>query len=266
MLKKWRVLFLISALSLFLEMIAIRWVSSEVRLLSYFKNLPLLAAFLGLAIGFSLAGSKRDYLPSFPPILGLYALLVLGVGRVLSPRGLGYPGGGDAFIWSTADFSYRLSLFLFIGVIVLFFVATMLLFIPLGQATGREMAPHPPIPAYIVNIMGSLAGIWFYAVLSFLQTPPAVWFAFALAGMAVYLAQKQILSRTYVIGGAAGVIALAFLGANIYWSPYQRLDLVDLTLNRTSGQYPRQGRIHVESTTGISSRRSRSVGSIPFKP
>jgi hypothetical protein len=238
MLKKWWPLLLISALGLFLEMVAIRWVSSEVRLLSYFKNLPLLAAFLGLAIGFSLAGSKRDYLPSFLPLLGLYALLVLGIGRVLSPRGLGYPGGGDTFIWMTADFSYWLSLALFIGVMLVFFIATMLLFIPLGQATGREMAPHPPVPAYIVNILGSLAGIWIYALISFMQTPPAVWFALALAGLAVFLAKKQILSRMFVVGSLAGVITLAFLSANIYWSPYQRLDLVRLTLNRESDNAP----------------------------
>ncbi len=51
---RWLPLFLVSALGLFFELAVIRWLSAEVRLVAYFKNLPLLAAFLGLAIGFAL--------------------------------------------------------------------------------------------------------------------------------------------------------------------------------------------------------------------
>ena len=36
---RWWPLFLISGLGLFFELALIRWVSSEIRLLSYFKNL-----------------------------------------------------------------------------------------------------------------------------------------------------------------------------------------------------------------------------------
>jgi hypothetical protein len=219
-------------------MVAVRWASSEVRLLAYFKNLPLLAAFLGLAIGFSYSRRERDFLPTFAPMLGLYVALVLGVGRVLSPRALAYPGGGDEFLWFTADFSYWLSLALFIGVIAIFFVVTMFLFIPLGQATGREMSHHEPIPAYIVNILGSLAGIWLFAALAYLETPPPVWFGLALAALAIYLVGKRALSLTFVALGAIVLAGLAALGGDTLWSPYQRLDLVDLYLNRTSDNAP----------------------------
>ena len=235
---KWWPLFLVSCLGLFLEMVAVRWVSSEVRLLAYFKNLPLLAGFLGLAIGFSYAGKERDYMHAFLPMLAFYVALVLAVGRVISPRGLAYPGGGDEFIWFTADLSYWLSLALFVGVVSIFFVATMFLFIPLGQATGREMSPHAPVPAYIVNILGSLAGIWLSAALAHLETPPAVWFGVALAGLAVYLVGKQALSRVFVAVSAIVLTGVAVLGGDTLWSPYQRLDLVDLYLNRTSDDVP----------------------------
>ena len=41
-------LILASFISLYFEMLVIRWLGSEVRLFSYFKNLIMLAAFLGL--------------------------------------------------------------------------------------------------------------------------------------------------------------------------------------------------------------------------
>src|SRR5919204_624219 len=44
-------LFLLSFLILFLEVVLIRWVSTEIRVFAYIKNLPLLASFLGLGLG-----------------------------------------------------------------------------------------------------------------------------------------------------------------------------------------------------------------------
>src|SRR5215211_2932188 len=46
---------LISFAALYFEMIAIRWLASDVRVFAYLKNLPLLAAFLGLGLGCALA-------------------------------------------------------------------------------------------------------------------------------------------------------------------------------------------------------------------
>jgi len=47
-------LMLISFVSLFLELAIIRWLSAEIRIFAYYKNLPLMAAFLGFGIGFML--------------------------------------------------------------------------------------------------------------------------------------------------------------------------------------------------------------------
>ena len=42
---------LVSVLGLFLELLMIRWVSSEVRIFAYFKNFVLIACFLGFGLG-----------------------------------------------------------------------------------------------------------------------------------------------------------------------------------------------------------------------
>jgi hypothetical protein len=47
----YRQLVLISVAGLFLEMLMIRWVSSEIRIFAYFKNFVLVACFLGFGLG-----------------------------------------------------------------------------------------------------------------------------------------------------------------------------------------------------------------------
>src|SRR5688572_19520661 len=45
------VLFLISVLGLFLELLLIRWVSTEIRIFAYLQNTVLVVCFLGLGMG-----------------------------------------------------------------------------------------------------------------------------------------------------------------------------------------------------------------------
>lgn len=44
-------LFVLSFAALFLELMVIRWVPSEIRLVAYYANLMLVSSFLGLGIG-----------------------------------------------------------------------------------------------------------------------------------------------------------------------------------------------------------------------
>jgi len=136
------------------------------------------------------------------------------------------------------DFSYVLTLALFLGVLLVFFAATTFLFIPLGQATGREMSGRPPVPAYIVNLLGSLAGIWVFAFLAYLQTPPAIWFGLAVVGLGIYLRTRQALSSIYLTVGPVLILALAVFGRDIIWSPYQRLDVEELHFARNTDNQP----------------------------
>ena len=59
-------LFLVSFLGLFFEILIIRWLSTEVRIFAYFKNVPLISCFLGLGVGFSLSNRRANLYPLFP--------------------------------------------------------------------------------------------------------------------------------------------------------------------------------------------------------
>src|SRR3989304_4627425 len=71
-------LFLLSFIALFLELAIIRWLSSEVRIFAYFKNLPLMAAFLGFGIGFSLPDREDLFVRWFPRVVCCLSIIIAG--------------------------------------------------------------------------------------------------------------------------------------------------------------------------------------------
>ncbi|MEZ4545440.1 MAG: hypothetical protein R3C24_16285 [Cyanobacteriota/Melainabacteria group bacterium] len=62
-------LFIISLLSLYLELVIIRWLSSEIRIFAYFKNVPLMACLFGLGLGMALGMSDKKLARWFPSVL-----------------------------------------------------------------------------------------------------------------------------------------------------------------------------------------------------
>ena len=67
-------LFVASFAALYLEIMLIRWVSTEVRIFAYFQNLALIACFLGFGIGCFYAQQRRSVVFS---IFAMTALVVL---------------------------------------------------------------------------------------------------------------------------------------------------------------------------------------------
>jgi len=60
-----------------------------------------------------------------------------------------------------------------------FIVAT---FVTVAHRMGRDLSGRPPLRAYVVNLLGSLAGVAAFALVSWLQLPPSVWFGFTSSG------------------------------------------------------------------------------------
>src|SRR5579863_6696773 len=71
----YRQLILVSLLSLFLEMLTIRWVSSEIRIFAYFKNFVLIACFLGFGLGCYLCRKRVHLMPVLAPLILLTTLI-----------------------------------------------------------------------------------------------------------------------------------------------------------------------------------------------
>lgn len=241
---RWGALFLISSLSLFMELAVIRWLSGEIRIFAYFQNLALLSAFMGLSIGFAMVGKGRDYRFSFPALWGLFALLVVSIGTVENSRSLFSPSGNEEAFWNASSAPLWLSFPIFLGLLAIFFLTTMFLFIPLGQATGEEMSLHHPVKAYIVNLLASLSGIWGFSFLSVLQTSPAIWFIIVMAGMGIYYSYLHKILRVHLVIFFLTLLVIVISGSGKIWSPYNRLNLIDITYeNPTNGKMIYLGKI-----------------------
>src|SRR6266700_206856 len=179
----WHRLALWSLLSLFLELLMIRWISSEIRIFAYFKNFVLIACFLGFGLGCYLSRRRINLLSMIVPLLSLVLLVqfpwpALRILMRLIPTFIG--ASSEGAVWGVpAEFSFSL-LAAAMAIIVPIFSLISVMFIPLGQLVGWYLENSTNgILAYSVNVAASLAGIMLYTLLCFFYQPPATWFLVA---------------------------------------------------------------------------------------
>lgn len=234
----YRQLILVSLLSLFLEMLTIRWVSSEIRIFAYFKNFVLVACFLGFGLGCYLCRRRIRLAAMISPLLLLTIILKTPISplrRTMAALPMLLGGGVEVHVWGVPAMPASWTdMLLAMVVVVPLFAVIATAFIPLGQLVGwyLERAPRG-VTAYSVNVLASLAGIAAFTVLSFLHQPPWVWFL--VAGIFSVLAfwrnpaARKALAVTFLV--CICLLALPdHRHATTYWSPYQKLVLQPLVL------------------------------------
>ena len=210
-------LFTSSFLVLFLEVALIRWMPAYIRLLAYFSNFILLASFLGIGIGCLLATRRRDLFAWFPT--AQLALLV-AVDRLRLE--VAVPSTSTLYFSSgTSNPVVPVESTLLLP---LLFSAVAAIFVFVAQQMGRELARQPPLRAYTINLLGSLAGVAAFAVISWLQLPPVVWFGVAFAAAIPFLFNEQ--RAVALVNVSLLIIALIVvqrMERGSFWSPYYRI-------------------------------------------
>ena len=165
---------LAAGLGLFLELAIIRIHSSYFQLFAYFKNLSLLSCFLGLGIGYSFSKVRLYSLNWTFPLVALQVSFMYILKD--TPITLFFQNPISE-IWnmgqSIAVGSLHVMLiYFFISVIFLF---NAVAFIPLGHLVARLMLNTDPLKAYSYDLIGAIAGIGLFTLLSFLWTGPTIW-------------------------------------------------------------------------------------------
>src|SRR5213593_1735984 len=189
-------LFLSSFLVLFLEVALIRWMPAYVRLLAYFSNFILLASFLGIGVGCLVAGRRRNLLVWFP-LVQLAVILAVDLLRLE----VAVPSTSTIYFSSgTAEAVVPVESTLLLP---LLFTSVAALFVTVAQRMGRELSGQPPLRAYVINLLGSLTGVAAFALVSWLQLPPLVWFGVASAAALPFIVQGRRLVA------AANIVLLA---------------------------------------------------------
>ena len=207
--------FLVSFAMLFFELLCIRWIPSYVRYLSYFNNFLLLASFLGIGLGMLSARRERFWFPPFPVLLALLVVIIaktkfqllIGSTQVL------YFGMADQQSIPAENFL----------VLPLIFGMVTLCFIPLARSFGKLFAQLHPLTAYTYDIIGSLAGIATFSVMSYFSLPPLAWFSILSVLLLLLSAKRTVLLVAVVL--AATLIEVGQLQVGAYWSPYYKIIL-----------------------------------------
>ena len=220
-----------AALSLFLELSIIRWQASVFEFFAFYKNFSLLSCFLGLGLGYALAGSVYLPLPFTIPLLAWQFFLLLGMRyrmpeeHLHSLRVLPITEQLNMGLVTAKHFYLTFPLY---GVLAVVFLLTVLAFMPIGQVCGVLMERRPKLPAYGLNLLGSLAGVLIVYAISAFWTPPLVWFALAFAGILVLCVPDQFSRTCGLISATTALLILAW-PTGVQWqkiySPYQLLEV-----------------------------------------
>lgn len=250
-------IFAVSVVALYLEMVFIRLLAAEIRLLAYTSNFVLVVCFFSLGYGFlrqqapgkalwrsGMASAALFLFPYLPEALG-----------PLHPRLLtSYLSRFQDFvIWfqepsaEFAEAAREIALGLVILLVLCFLLLTVLA--PLGSILGQLFArsDRPKLTSYSANIVGSIGGIVLFSLVSWLWLKP-YWWAAVLAGMFLLMvlqfrepgtAEERSPRRRWLpalIAVFSVLIALLVTArlweqnhaSSTIWSSYHRVDIAPL--------------------------------------
>ncbi len=247
-----------AALSLFLELSIIRWQGTIFEFFAFYKNYGLLACFAGLSLGYALSRNESG-IPlnlTVPLFAWQFALLIF----------LRFGMPGPSLSLATIPFREQLSMGLQMAtpgqmgavylLLTVVFLLTALAFVPVGQLCGKLMECKNQLSAYGLNLFGSVLGVLLMFLVSFLWTPPVVWFGLCFVTFLFFLVRTP---KTLLLGMTSTMLATLALAwpVNPLWnriySPYQLLEIgyspEGLMIIRAAGHYYQ--RVHNLSDTAI---------------
>ena len=255
-------LFAISFLVLFLELAWIRWLGSIVIFLTYFTNIVLLACFLGVSVGCLASRRRFSWINLFIPLAIVTAASASGllwvyersgqvmveVGSQQSPQLIYF--GTDTRIPDASKWVIPIEI-----LAGYFFALVALLFLGLGQEVGRRFAMiENRLLAYSADILGSLAGIAAFAVMSYFRLPAVVWFAIAMA-LAICVVRRWRLVHALgalgvvaLVGWADGPIDATGVRTEVLWSPYYQVRFRQPFLSIDVNNIGHQGMLRVDQS------------------
>ena len=230
-------LFLVSVLGLFLELMLIRWISTEVRIFAYLQNTVLVVCFLGLGMGCFTCRKPiaiRQLLIPLLILVGCFAIPPVRYGLKNISTMLGQIQDFVMWMQGGSGQAWRAYALMAAGLtLTLMLMATIwAMFLPIGRLMGRLIDDHPrTIKAYSINVAGSLVGIWGFVLLSVCYQPPLTWLIVSAVLLLPFLGRPRQRRLNFAL--LTCVVGLSFLaglerGADeVYWSPYQKLVLKD---------------------------------------
>lgn len=267
--KKIMDLFLISFITLYFEILFIRWIPSSIQIIAYFANIILISSFLGLGLGCMLAERKFNLMGFFPALIFSMVALLVGFNNVEVKTGF-IEGEHLLGFYATNGIN-----FLFIIAIV--FIFNTLIFMPLGQKLGSSLKYFRPLVAYSINIFGSIIGVAVFSYLSYLMLEPFYWFLFGLSIAFWFFisSKKQLLFQILIV--VSTVLIVLQINPRSFWSPYYKIDIypyvsnisnkvIGLFISANNAHHQYAFNLSEESVTATSElRHYKDIYEFPYK-
>lgn len=236
-------LFLASFLALYFELVVIRYLSTEIRVFAYLKNLALVASFFGIGLGMIVADSRKTRKTLFP-LFASVLFLMIAFAPILHLTHLPVPGGQYGIFADTHTYFHGvldvmtpfLVPLIFFAVVPAILYVVVMFFLTLGGLVGEHFAALPPLSAYGWNLAGSLAGISAFTLLSFSTASPWIWLFLGFAVATPFFLRERGALATFVL--LICVLALPSVQnpqshkydqgstsseQRTFWSPYYRI-------------------------------------------
>tara|TARA_R110002072_G_scaffold243821_2_gene403148 strand:- start:143743 stop:145935 length:2193 start_codon:yes stop_codon:yes gene_type:complete len=222
---------LAGAATLFVELTVIRYVPGQVRVLGYFTNFVLLAAFLGFGLGMMVhrRWASSIWLSWSAPLAFYGVVGVTALGQIYQVL----PSADEFLFLEYRSRGVQIPLYPFLTIS---FLILAISFMPLGHVVGRTLQGDRPLWRYGLNLIGSLIGIGVFSALSSFSPAPWVWMLIAAGFTFVGLRQAP---RSWIAAGAVFGCFAAFTAwqstTDAIWSPYQKITVGPLRVHDEKG-------------------------------
>jgi len=246
-------LFWVSFLSLFFELIVVRWLPADIRMFTVFKNFPLAACFVGFGVGCALGQPKHFRLS--PVAL----LLFVGVTKIFSETALGIlpfqsERNFDWFQVAEIGIPYWLYFIAYLASLLLLLAGPFLVSACIGARLGALFNEIGSLQAYSINLAGALVGTLAFALASFSGMWPDHQLLIAVIILLVCL-KGEAAYKSKILLPCLLAVGLMFIhvpqgNAPIFWTPYTRLQLKPFTFLNAKGM-TETGRYRLEANRGF---------------
>lgn len=224
-------LLLLSFISLFFELLVIRWISADIRAFTVLKSMPLAACYIGLGLGLSFNSDRTYKLLPFFFLMSAFFIRLIGD----SPFSLVPFPSNRVYSWTNVELTQNLTDPAFCGYLVSFIIGVLVILagpffscMAIGARLGIIFNKLRPVTAYGVNLFGALLGSIALGVVSLYDIQPGTLLAVPCLLSIFWLPSGKVY-RFMAILSLLGSIAFGSIAAtkpNIqtFWSPYERID------------------------------------------
>ncbi|MFC1722192.1 spermidine synthase [Patescibacteria group bacterium] len=217
---------LVSFTILFLELLLIRLIGTELRIFAYLSNVVLLCIFVGSGLGMFFK-KKLSLIYTLFFLCLLIVILISGfftkITDYLAPL-------SESFIWFQQSLISSATIIFGVAMTTILLLLLAAVFVPLGQYLGEQFKDSKKlIILYSLNIAFSLMGIISFNLFSFISVSPYIGLMFAFLLIILLLEKKELQKGLAIMFVVLPLLFVYFLATkDTTWSPYQKLSLEQL--------------------------------------